>query len=344
MAPSSMGEGVGRSSCIVVRGVSKVFSGGVRALDGVSMVVEEGEIHAVLGPNGAGKTTLMRVLTTQIKPSSGDAWVLGRHVVKEAARVREVIGYVPQEFSVWTDLTGYENAMIYAKLYGVPPSERRRVVEDMLEFMGLGEAKHRLVKTYSGGMIRRLELGIALMTKPRVLFLDEPTIGLDPRARELVWSRILEYAGEGGVTVVFNTHYMDEAERFAGKVTVMNRGRVIAEGAPRELVEKAGGGATVKIEFDGELEKALGALSGVRGVEVVSAGNPVVLRVEDLEVQVAGVFRALLGNGVNVKKVSLQPPSLEDVFLRLTGMTFEEAERSSLREVAATRKAIGRGG
>ncbi len=327
-----------------MRSLVKVYAGTVRAVDGVSTEVLDGEIRAFLGPNGAGKTTLMRVLTTQLKPTAGDAWVMGYHVVLEAAKVRGVIGYVPQEFSVWNDLTGYENLLIYAKLYGVPSDERRRVIEEALEFMGLSEAANRLVRTYSGGMIRRLELAAALMVRPKVLFLDEPTIGLDPRARSLVWSRVLEYREEYGTTVVFNTHYMDEAERYAERVTVMNRGRVIAEGSPGELMKLVGEGVVLQIRVNGDAHAALNALSGLEGVVVVSSENPLKVKLADAQQGIARVLGALLARGVGVEEVVVRNPSLEDVFLKLTGMTIEEAEALGYREAAWVRRAIRRGG
>jgi len=322
----------------------KVYEGAVRALDGVTLGVEEGELRAIVGPNGAGKTTLMRILTAQIKPTSGDAWVLGWHTVREAGRVREAIGYVPQEFSVWGDLTGYENLLIYAKLCGIPSDRRRRVVEEMLEFMELREAAGRLVRTYSGGMIRRLELAIALMVKPRVLFLDEPTIGLDPRARALVWSRILEYRSEYGATVVFNTHYMDEAERYSEVVTMMNRGRIIAEGKSSDLAKAVGEGDLVSLSLEGDTASALEALSRVPRLTVVSSKNPVVVKVENAQRQLPHLMEALMGSGVKVKEVSIRRPALEDVFVKLTGMTVEEAEALGFRGAAVMRRAIRRGG
>ncbi len=322
----------------------KVYEGTVRALDGVTLSVEEGELRAIVGPNGAGKTTLMRILTTQIKPTSGDAWVLGHHVVREAGKVRGAIGYVPQEFSVWNDLTGYENLLVYAKLYGIPRDRRKRVVEEMLEFMELKEAANRLIRTYSGGMIRRLELAIALMVKPRVLFLDEPTIGLDPRARALVWSRVLEYKKEYGATVVFNTHYMDEAERYSEVVTMMNRGRIVAEGEPGDLAKAVGEGDLVSLSLEGDTAKALDALSRVPELAVVSAKNPVLVKVENAQRQLPYLMEALMGNGVRVKEVGIRRPTLEDVFVKLTGMTVEEAEALGFRGAAAMRRAIRRGG
>lgn len=208
---------------ILTEGLVKVYSNGVRALDNVNLRVREGLVFALLGPNGAGKTTLMRILTTQIRPTSGRAEVLGHDVVKEGSRVRELISYVPQEFSVWNDLTGYENLLIYAKLYGVDGGERGALIKEVLEFMELSDAANRLVRTYSGGMVRRLEIACALLRRPRVLFLDEPTVGLDPASRRLIWGRLLELK-KLGTTIFFSTHYMDEAEEYADEVALINKG------------------------------------------------------------------------------------------------------------------------
>jgi ABC-2 type transport system ATP-binding protein len=167
----------------------KVYDGKVRALDGVNLKVKPGVAFALLGPNGAGKTTLIRILTTQLKPTSGEAHVFGLNVARDASKVRKLISYVPQEMSVWTDLTGYENLLIYAKIFGVPRLEREKVINEVLEAMDLTHVKDDLVRTYSGGMIRRLEIACAMLIKPRIMFLDEPTIGLDPAARKIVWEK-----------------------------------------------------------------------------------------------------------------------------------------------------------
>jgi ABC-type Na+ transport system ATPase subunit NatA len=168
---------------IDARGLEKVYKGNVAALAGVDLDVKAGDIFALLGPNGAGKTTLMRILTTQFKPTSGEAHIFGLDVVREGGKVRKVIGYVPQETSVWSDINGYENLLIYAKIYGLPSRSRKEVIYNMLESMGLRAAAEQLVKTYSGGMIRKLEIACAMLIRPKILFLDEPTLGLDPAAR-----------------------------------------------------------------------------------------------------------------------------------------------------------------
>jgi len=173
---------------VQVNGLVKVYDGKVRALDGVDLTVEAGKAFALLGPNGAGKTTLMRILTTQIRPTSGEAYVFGLDVVRHGNKVRRLISYVPQEMSVWIDISGYENLLIYSKIFGLPSSERGKIIDDVLEHMGLTNVKDDLVKTYSGGMIRRLEIACAMLIKPKIMFLDEPTIGLDPRRERLFGS------------------------------------------------------------------------------------------------------------------------------------------------------------
>lgn len=216
-----------------VRGLTKVYEGKVRALDGVDLRVEAGRVFALLGPNGAGKTTLMRILTTQLKPTSGEAYVFGLDVVRKNAQVRRLVGYVPQEMSVWTDISGYENLLIYAKIYRLPSSKRREIIQDALKKMGLSEVANDLVKTYSGGMIRRLETACTMLIKPKILFLDEPTIGLDPSARKAVWEELTSFKKEYGVTVFFNTHYMDEADLYSDEIAIINDGKIVKRGTAR---------------------------------------------------------------------------------------------------------------
>lgn len=330
---------------VLVENLVKVYTGGLKALDGVSLAIKPGEIHAVVGPNGAGKTTLMRILTTQIDASAGSAFVFGYNVAREGRLVRRLVSYVPQEFSVWTDITGYENLLFYAKIYGIPSDKRKRVIQEALELMGLSEAAGRLVRTYSGGMIRRLEIAAAIMVRPRLIFLDEPTIGLDPRARETVWEKLVEYQRDYNVTVVFNTHYMDEAERYAQKVTILNSGRVIAYGTPRELIDLLGG-ETIKLKVGGDAEKASLMLSSVNGIKVLSATkDQIVVLTPDASTTLPKLVQRVESNGIQVESTFVSRPSLEDVFLKLTGMSVEEAERATgIREISSVRRAIRRGG
>jgi ABC-2 type transport system ATP-binding protein len=221
-----------------VRELSKRF-GRFTAVDAISFSVGEGEIYGIVGPNGAGKTTTIKMLATLLPPSSGTAFVAGHDVVRHAPDVRRAIGYVPQLLSADGALTGYENLLVFAKLYDVPARERKKRIEDSLNLMGLSEFAHKLVRSYSGGMIRRLEIAQAVLHRPRVLYLDEPTVGLDPVARETVWDYV-ETLSESRTTIVLTTHYMEEADSICDRVAVMNRGKIVALGTPSELKASVG--------------------------------------------------------------------------------------------------------
>ncbi len=209
--------------------------GSLTAVDSLTLSVESGEIFGLLGPNGAGKTTAIKMLVTLLPPTSGNATVAGSDIVRQQVAVRHAIGYVPQMLSADGTLTGYENLLIFAKLYDVPRSERVGRVRDALGFMGLDGAADRLVRGYSGGMIRRLEIAEAMLHHPRVLFLDEPTIGLDPVARQAVWEHIVRFRADWETTVILTTHYMEEADALCDRVAIMHLGRVVASGSPAAL-------------------------------------------------------------------------------------------------------------
>jgi ABC-2 type transport system ATP-binding protein len=211
------------------------------AVDALNLSVERGEVFGLLGPNGAGKTTTLKMLTTLLAPTSGTARIAGFDIVQQAAEVRRVIGYVPQLLSADGTLTGYENLLIFAKLYDIPRNERERRIRNSLAFMGLQEAANHLVRTYSGGMIRRLEIAQAMLHRPPVLFLDEPTVGLDPMARGMVWQHIEQLRAGYGTTIVLTTHFMDEAESLCNRVAVMHLGRVAVIGTIDALKASIGG-------------------------------------------------------------------------------------------------------
>ena len=214
--------------------------GDLTAVDGLDLTVAAGEVFGLLGPNGAGKTTVIKMLTTLLPPTSGHARVAGFDIERQPARVRAALGYVPQLVSVDGSLTAYENLLIFAKLYGVPRSERRERIAASLEFVGLEEAAHRMVRGYSGGMMRRLEIALAMLHRPRVLFLDEPTVGLDPLARQAVWQHVQSLAQEFGMTIFLTTHFMEEADHLCDRVAIMNLGRVAALGQPIDLKASIG--------------------------------------------------------------------------------------------------------
>lgn len=225
---------------IETMGLTRRF-GAMTAVDALTIEVAAGEVFGLLGPNGAGKSTAIKMLTTLLDPSAGTAMVGGCDIVRQPSSVRRVIGYVPQALSADGSLTGYENLLIFAKLYDVPRGERDQRVHDALSLMGLTEAAHKLVRTYSGGMIRRLEVGQAMLHHPSVLFLDEPTVGLDPIARRAVWEHLERIRAATGMTIFLTTHYMEEADSLCNRVAIMHYGKVAATGTPTELKERIGG-------------------------------------------------------------------------------------------------------
>jgi ABC-2 type transport system ATP-binding protein len=219
------------------------------AVNQLTMSVEAGAIFGLVGPNGAGKTTVMKMLTTLLPPTSGTARVAGFDITRQAANVRRVIGYVPQALSVDGSLTGYENLLIFAKLYDISREQREQRIHDALAFMGLSEAADKLVHDYSGGMIRRLEIAQSTLHRPQVLFLDEPTVGLDPVARKAVWEHIVRLRADYGTTIILTTHYMEEADELCNRLGIMLMGKLVAIGSPAELKASVSGGATLDDVF-----------------------------------------------------------------------------------------------
>jgi ABC-2 type transport system ATP-binding protein len=253
---------------VAIHGLSRRF-GDFTAVDGVDLLVQAGEVFGLLGPNGAGKTTTIKMLVTLLPPSGGSAEVGGYDIVRQADAVRRLIGYVPQALSADGNLTGFENLQVFARLYDVPRREQRVRVEEALHFMGLTEAAGRMVRTYSGGMVRRLEIAQTLIHRPRVLFLDEPTIGLDPVARRAVWKHLDDLRARYGTTLFVTTHYMEEAEELCTRVAIMNRGKIVALDTPEGLTAQVGreDGATLEdafAHFTGDTLESGGTYKDVR--------------------------------------------------------------------------------
>jgi ABC-2 type transport system ATP-binding protein len=228
------------SPLVEVRHLVRSF-GDKRAVDDVSFTIAQGEVFGLLGPNGAGKTTTIRVLTMLLRPTSGEVRIAGQDVTRAGARLRRRLGYVPQGLSADGSLTGRENLLVVAKLFGLPAAVREQRIADLLALLNLEEAADRLVRTYSGGMVRRLEIGQAVLHRPELLVLDEPTVGLDPTARQSIWRMLEVLREETGMTVLVTTHYMDEADASCSRVAIMNRGRIAAIGRPAELKATVGG-------------------------------------------------------------------------------------------------------
>jgi ABC-2 type transport system ATP-binding protein len=322
------------ASAIDIRQLTKVYDGKVNALDGVDLTVKAASIFALLGPNGSGKTTLMRILTTQIHPTMGLAHAFRYDVVKDDDKVRKIIGYVPQEMSVWTDITGFENLLIYAKIYGVSSLQRKKAIWDALQNMGLEDVANGPVKKYSGGMIRRLEIACALLIKPKILFLDEPTLGLDPSARKAVWENLRSFKEEYSTTVFFNTHYMDEADLYSDEVAIINQGKIVKTGTASEL-KRSLHGETISfclanngtdsmhpspspLRLDFELLTKIRALNFVGDVNIHDCVMDVA--VENGEVAMPLIIDVLRSEGVSLEWIRSMRPTLDDVFLKYAGM------------------------
>ena len=323
----------GSEPAISVTGLVKSF-GDVRALDGVDLYVPPGSVLGLLGPNGAGKTTTVRVLTTLLKPDAGTVLVTGLDVVRDAAELRGRIGLAGQYAAVDENLTGLENLVMVGRLYGMRRAEAKRRGQELLERFDLVEAADRVVKTYSGGMRRRLDLGAALVARPPVLFLDEPTTGLDPRSRLEVWATIEGLVAEG-TTVLLTTQYLDEADRLADLIAVIDRGRVIAEGTPDELKDRVGGERLeVHLADASAVETAVRALAPMSDEPPVADGETVRLPVSRRTGTIVEAVRRLDDAGVAVDDLGLRRPTLDDVFLALTGHARRDRRRDEEEKAA----------
>ena len=306
----------------------------MRALDGVSLEIETGTVLGLLGPNGAGKTTAVRILSTILEPDSGQASILGHDVANEPDAVRRIIGLAGQYATVDENLTGRENLRMVGRLSHLSRRTSSQRANELLESFNLADAGDRVLKTYSGGMRRRLDLAAALVANPPVLFLDEPTTGLDPQGRQDLWGVIEDLTGEG-TTVLLTTQYLEEADRLAHDIVVVDHGRVIAEGTPAELKADLGTSVVaVTLDGDGSVARAVLLLAPLADKEPVVDGSIVELTVENGPAVGAEVLRALDAAQIPVHGLALREPSLDDVFLSLTGHKTEaevEADRNARR-------------
>ncbi len=299
--------------------------GEVKALDGLSLKVEQGSVFGLLGPNGAGKTTTVRVLTTLLNPDSGSAFVSGVDVINDPVHAREIMGLSGQSATVDENLTGIENLVMLGRLFRLPRKEANEKAIELLERFNLTDASKRIVKTYSGGMRRRLDLAASLIANPNILFLDEPTTGLDPRSRIMMWD-VIKGLVSSGTTVLLTTQYLEEADQLADKIAVIDKGKVIAQGTADELKTQVGGERIDVVVDETKAQLAADALKNIASGPVVVEGEHVQAPVTGGGVKVVDAVRALDAASIVIKEIQLRRPTLDDVFLTLTGHHAEEVK------------------
>ncbi len=308
---------------IEAHGLVREFRKGPRAVDGVSLEVEPGEIYGFLGPNGAGKSTMVLMLTTLLPPTAGTALVAGYDIVKEGPKVRASIGAALQEAALDPHLTGREHLNLQAALHGLSRKERKKRREELLERVGLAEAAGRRVQGYSGGMKRRLDLALSLVHRPEILFLDEPTTGLDPQSRSALWAEVGRLAREEGVTVFLTTQYLEEADVLADRVGIIDRGRIVAEDTPEALKAQIGRPSVEVTPADPSNRAAVARVLSSFGEETAAQPGAVAVRLDHGDL--ADIVRALDAQRLKVSNLRLDEPTLDDVFLSKTGRSLEGA-------------------
>jgi ABC-2 type transport system ATP-binding protein len=319
----------GESVAIDARDLVKTYKGGVRAVRGVSLRIPAGTVFGLLGPNGAGKSTIVKMLTTLSAPTDGTATVAGFDIVRQQKQVRRSIGCVAQNSGVDVQATGRENLLLQGRVYGMRGAELDRRADELLLRFGLAEVGKRFVKTYSGGMKRKLDVALGLMHSPRVLFLDEPTTGLDPEARAEMWEQIRELAWDQGLTILLTTHYLEEADQLARNLAIVDQGQIVTQGTPDELKSQLNGDA-VSLELaagtEADMAKSVALQQGSLLTDVVVEGLTMRGRSADGAGAVPALLAALEAAEIHVASVTVARPSLDDVYLRYTGRSFSSAD------------------
>jgi ABC-2 type transport system ATP-binding protein len=312
---------------ITAEGLTKVFNHNLVAVDHINFSVKHGEIFGFLGPNGAGKTTTINMLITVLKPTEGTASILGYDIAKQNNDVRTSIGVVPQEYTADEDLTGYENILLCADLYGIPRGTSKKRAGELLDLVELTAFKDKKVQTYSGGMRRRLELACGLVNRPKVLFLDEPTLGLDVQTRAATWNYVRMLKKEFGMTLFMTTHYLEEADALCDRIAIIDHGKIIVVGTPEGLKESLGGDIiTLSIKQDVDISDLVKKIEHVK--EVKKENGMYMIKSESGEVTAPLIIEALRKKGHVVTKLSLTKPTLNEVYLQYTGKSMRDAEES----------------
>ena len=319
-----MSEEYKNNLAIEARGLVKRFGKEILAVNRVDLAIEANTIYALLGPNGAGKTTTINILTTLLEPTEGTAKVAGFDVVKQANDVRNSIGVTFQETTLDDELTGRQALDYHARLYGMSKDQRQAKISELLALVELEEAADRAISTYSGGMKRRLELIRGLMTDPKVLFLDEPTLGLDPQSRARIGDYIIELKEKRGMSVLLTTHYMDEAEQLSDKVAIIDHGKILTEGTPSELVDQMGADV-ITIAGQGHQENFIEKVNGLSCCETITTGNGLIqIGVDSGSRRLVEIVSLAKETSYTVEDISVAKPSLGDVFLKFTGRQFRD--------------------
>lgn len=322
--------------------ITKRF-GELTAVDKINLTIDSKEIFGLIGPNGAGKTTLIRMLTTVLPPTDGTAKVAGFDIRKNQDEVRQSIGVVSQAMTLDIELTAWENMELYAKYYGVPSQTRKERIKELLDVVGLADRSDFTAGSYSGGMKRRLELVRSLVHRPKVLFLDEPTTGLDPQARSAVWEYLRKIHGEQKITIVLTTHYLDEAEALCDRVAIVDYGKLMALGTPTELKRKVMGGDVVEAEFERLPNTAYEALTGWKfALQVKRRENTLTVLVRNGAEAVPRIIELVNEHGGKIRTVTLREPTLDDVFLHFTGRSIREDTAITKKRFVSTWGATGR--
>ncbi len=320
---------------IKAEALTKVFNKHLTAVDHVNFSVKQGEIFGFLGPNGAGKTTTINMLITILKPTEGKAYVLGFDIAKQNNDVRNVIGVVPQEYTADEDLTGLENILLCADMYGIPRKIAKERAEDLLKLVELTDFKDKKVQIFSGGMRRRLELACGLINRPKVLFLDEPTLGLDVQTRAATWNYIRKLKKEYGMTLFMTTHYLEEADSLCDRVAIIDHGKIVVVGTPEDLKHSLGGDLiTLSIKEDVDVSELIQKIEHVKDVKKENGSYRI--KAESGEITAPLIIEALRKKEHTVTKLALTEPTLNEVYLEYTGKSMRDAEES--REAFATQR------
>lgn len=308
---------------ISVKNLSKSY-GETKAVNDISFSVETGQVFALLGPNGAGKTTTITMLSTLLQPDTGEITIMGHNLNNAAAKAKAQLGVIPQEIALYEDLSAAENLMFWGKMYGLRGKSLKSRVEEVLEMIGLTERKNDRIGKYSGGMKRRVNIGVALLHNPKVLYMDEPTVGIDPQSRRHILDNI-KSLNQAGMTVLYTTHYMEEAEELADQIAIMDQGKIIAQGSKAELVKTIGEYERLTIQIDSPNEMVLGTWKKLPGVQKISGENGSLhVIVDDSNLILPQLFETAAEKKTRITAVDIQEPNLEAVFLHLTGKALRD--------------------